>query len=270
MGKSLILYLSLIFVPLTGYSQATIDCESQTVRDSLLEMYSQKAWKFGYNHPSWIASWDSLIAICPNIAEAYREKAIPFLKSGAYANAFELEDKAVELDPKSWLPYRGFLHCIFTKNYEKALADFDAAENLTPGASVMDHTYSFFKGLSYLGLSNLPMAEQSFIRDIEQQRKGTGNDVHFNSLLYLGIVRLEMKKFEMAEKDLRACISYYAQLPEANYYLAMTLKAIGNPDAETYFNKAKQYCQQGYKLNEDNEVYVNYPRQISLAEIEAK
>lgn len=270
MGKSLILYLSLIFVPLFGYSQNKIDCSSKNVQDSLLELYSQKAWKLGYNHPSWITSWDSLIAICPNIAEAYREKAIPFLKSGAYSSAFELEDKAVELDPKSWIAYRGFLHCIFTKNYEKALTDFEAAEKLTPGASVMDHSYSFFTGLSYLGLANLSMAEQSFIRDIEQQRKGTGNDVHFNSLLYLGIVRLEMKKFELAEKDLKDCIRYYAQLPEANYYLAMTLKATGNPDAEVYFNKAKQYYQQGYKINEDNEVYVNYPRQISLAEIEAK
>lgn len=185
MGKSLTLYLSLIFFPLLGYSQPTIDCQSQTVRNSLLEVYSQKAWKFGYNHPSWIVSWDSLIAICPDIAEAYREKAIPFLKSGDYARAFELENRAVELDPKSWMAYRGFLHCIFTKNYEKALADFDAAEKLTPGASVMDHTFSFFEGLSHMGLANLPMAEQAFIRDLKQQQKSKGNDVHFNTLLYL-------------------------------------------------------------------------------------
>ena len=50
----------------------------------------------------------------------------------------------------------------------------------------------------------------------------------------------------------------------------MTLKNINNPDAELYFKNAKEYFQQGYKMNEDNEAYVNYPRQISLIEIEKR
>ncbi len=271
MGKSLILFLSLFLAPVLGYSQTEIDCGSKVVQDSLLEVYSKKAWKFGYNHPNWEASWDSLIAICPNIAAAYQEKAIPYLKSGDYAKAFELEDKAVELNPKRWIAYRGFLHCIFTKNYEKALTDFQLAEQLVPNASVMDHTYSFFCGLAYLETGALEQAEKMFLKDIEQQKsRGKGNDIHFNSLLYLGIVHLEMKEFIEAERNFKDCLKYYSQLPEANYYLGQVLKATGNPDANLYFEKAKEYFNQEYRMNEDNEAYVNYPRQISMVEIEQK
>lgn len=269
--KSLILFLNIIFITFSGYCQSPADCNSKIVQDSLLEVYSKKAWKYGYNHPQWETSWDSLIVICPNIARAYQEKAIPYLKSGDYAKAFELEDKAVELDPESWIAYRGFLHCIFTKNYQKALIDFDRAEKIVPNASVMDHTYSFFCGLSYLELGEFDKAEQSFLKDIAQQKKrGGNNDIHFNSLLYLGIVYLEMKEFDKAEKTLKDCLNYYAQLPEGNYYLGMTLKSTNNPAAKLYFEKANEYFQQGYKINEDNEAYVNYPRQISLVEIEKR
>ncbi|MEO6684622.1 MAG: tetratricopeptide repeat protein [Dyadobacter sp.] len=271
MEKSLILFLSMLFVPDLGFSQSKIDCSSKVAQDSLLEVYSKKAWKFGYNHPDWEASWDSLIAICPNIAEAYQEKAIPYLKSGDYAKTFELEDKAVELDPKRWIAYRGFLHCIFTKNYSKALADFQLAEQLVPNASVMDHTYSFFCGLSFLETGELEQAEKMFQKDIEQQKsRGKDNDIHFNSLLYLGIVHLEMNEYIEAERNFRDCLNYYSQMPEANYYLARVLKATGNTDSVLYFAKAKEYYDQGYRINEDNEAYVNYPRQISLIEVEQK
>ncbi len=269
MGKLLILFLSFLLVPTTSHSQQKIDCSSKVVQDSLLEVYSTKAWKFGYNHPDWEANWDSLIAICPNIADAYQEKAIPYLKSGDYAEAFELEDRAVELDPERWIAYRGFLHCIFTKNYEKALIDFQLAEQLVPNASVMDHTYSFFCGLAYLETGALEEAEKMFIKDIEQQKsRGKDNDIHFNSLLYLGIVQFEKKDFLEAERNLKECLKYYSQLPEANYFLGQLLKTIGNPDSDLYFKKAKEYFNEGYSMNEDNELYVNYPRQISLVEIE--
>ena len=271
MARSLILFLSILVIRISAYSQPKIDCNSKAVQDSLVEVYSKKAWMFGYNHPQWQASWDSLLAICPNVAMAYREKAIPYLKNGDYAMAFKLEDKAVEFDPKSWIAYRGFLHCIFTKNYEKALVDFDHAAKLAPKAYIMDHTYSFYRGLSFLGLEEYDQAEKAFLMDIAQQHEKNGsNDIHFNSLLYLGIVYYEMKDYKKAEKILKDCLRLYEQLPEANYYLAQTFKKTGNAAASQYFQKAKEYFQQGYKINEDNEVYTNYPKQISLSDIDNK
>ena len=271
MGRLTILFLSFLLLKVNGYSQSVVDCKSKVFQDSLVQVYSEKAWKFGYNHPQWQASWDSLLAICPDIAMAYREKAIPYLKNGDYAKAFQLEDNAVELDPESWIAYRAFLHCIFTKNYERALVDFERAEKLVPKAYIMDHTYSFYKGLSYLGLEEYDKAEQALLLDIAQQHEKSGNnDTHFNSLLYLGIVYYEMKEYFIAEKVLKDCLQLYEQLPEANYYLALTFKKTGNAMATQYLEKAKEYLQLGYKINEDNEFYANYPKQISLSDVNNK
>jgi tetratricopeptide (TPR) repeat protein len=271
MEKLLILFLSFLHVSAACFSQEVTRCNSNAFQDSLVEVYSKKARQFGYNHPQWEASWDSLLVICPNVSDAYREKAIPYLKSADYARAFELEDKAVELDPEKWIAYRGFLHCIFTKNYEKALADFDRAEKLVPNANIMDHTYSFYLGLSYLGLAEYAQAEQAFLKDITQQRRGNGNnDPHFNSLLYLGIVYYEIHEYGKAEKALKNCLRLYKQLPEANYYLALTFKSAGNSVASYYFEKAGEYYNLGYRLNEDNEPYANYPRQISQSDLKRK
>lgn len=247
-----------------------MDCGSRTVQDSLMEAYSKRAQKFGYNHPHWEQTLDSLIAICPNISEAYQEKAFPYLFGADYSKAFALIDKAVELDTVSWIAYRGYLHCIFTKNYEKALADFSEAQKRRPGAHEMDHTYYFYFGLCYLETGRLEEAEQAFLKDIESQKKGDGsNDTHFNSVFYLGMVYYQMHAFDHAEKYFKACLQLYEQFPEANYYLGMVMKVTGNANAKIYFDKAIESMREGYRMNEPHQLYVNYPRQITATEIEA-
>src|SRR6185437_6658559 len=125
MVKPLILFLSLLLSGFFSSCQQPLqktsacDCSNPRVRDSLVEKYLdnlvEKVW---YNNPQWQTVCDSVIAICPNVAAAYQLKAIPFIKYGDYATAFPLENKAVELDPKQFTSYRGFLKCIFTKDYE--------------------------------------------------------------------------------------------------------------------------------------------------------
>lgn len=270
MVKSFLLFLSLIIV-FQAKAQPVIDCYSKVVQDSLVHIYEKKASKYGFNHPHWEETWDSLLTICPNVAEAYHEKAVAYIRNGDYAKAFEFEEKAVDLDPQRWIAYYAFMNCIFSKNYEKALIEFNRADTLVPNASVMDHTYSFYRGISYLELNELDKAELEFLKDIRQQRRSNEhNDIHFNSLLYLGIVYSEMKEFDKAEKYFRDCLQQYEQLPEANYYLAQTLKIIGNREYSLYFEKAKQYFSAGFRINEPTEMYVNYPRQISEQELAAK
>ena len=270
MVKLLLLFLSLNLA-FQANSQPVIDCNSKTVQDSLVDIFGKIAAKHGFNHPYWETTWDSLLTICPNTAEAYHEKAVPYIRNGDYAKAYEFEEKAVELDPKRWIGYYAFMNCIFSKNYERALIEFNRAEMLVPNASVMDHTYSFYRGVSYLELQELDKAELEFLKDIRQQRRSNeNNDIHFNSSLYIGIVYYEMKEFDKAEKYFRDCLQQYEQLPEANYYLALTLKILGKGDSGLYFEKAKQYFSEGYKINEPTEMYVNYPRQISLQELAVK
>lgn len=215
-------------------------------------------------------TFDSLLTICPNIAEAYQEKSKPYFAYGNYERAFEQMDNAVALDSILWTGYRGYLHCIYSKNYQKAALDLIAAEKMTPNGFVQDHTYAFFTALSYMELGEYAKSETYFLKDLAQQRRGEAkNDIHFNSFLYFGILYYLLNEYEQAEIYFRDCLQLYEQHPVANYYLAMTLKITGNSQKDIYFEKAKQYIQEGYKMNEPY-TYVNFPHQITIYEIEQR
>ena len=278
MVKSLILFLSFLLLVQVGVGQSTVppqancDCSNKKIRDSLAEHYLDKgAYKYSYNSNEWQQYCDSLIAICPNIARAYQLKAIPYIKFADYAKAFPLEDKAVELEPKNYTAYRGFLKCIFTKDYEGAIFDFKKAQQLTPNSYEMDHTYLFYEGLCNLELGNYSLAEENFKKDILIQTGGdTGrqNKIHFNTFLYLGLVYYEMNQHEKAKDNLQKCIAIYKEHPVANFYLAMLYKRENDIELKNkYLQIAKQAKEKGYNINEDNIYYAYYPHQVTLYEI---
>ena len=134
----------------------------------------------------------------------------------------------------------------------------------------MDHTYLFYEGLCNLELGNYVKAEANFKQDISIQTSGNiekEGDVHFNTLLYVGILYYEMKDNEKAKEYLLKCLNKYKELPEANYYLALVYKRESNTELkDKYLQIAKQTIGQ-YTNNEDNLYYVNYPHQITRFEI---
>jgi len=277
MGKSLILFLSFLIAVYFCIGQTILqkpvqcDCSNKTVRDSLVEKFIDSgAKKHSYNSPQWLLYCDSLIAICPNIAVAYQLKAIPSIKYGEYAKAFELEDKAVILEPKMYTSYRGFLKCIFMKDYEGAIIDFQKAQQLVPNSYEMDHTFLFYEGLFNLELGNYSKAEVNLKKDIFIQTSGdTSKTPHFNSLFYLGVLYYEMKNYSLAKKYLLKCIGIYQQHPDANYYLGLIYRKETNFTLEEkYLQVAKRSFEKKYGINEDNVYYANYPHQITLYEVE--
>jgi tetratricopeptide (TPR) repeat protein len=279
MEKSLILFLNLLLIAQFSCCQTVqsslpkCDCFSKTVQDSLIERYLENgAEHHDYNGPVWGQYCDSLIAICPNIAFAYQHKAIPYIKYGDYAKAFPLENKAVELDPKRWTAYRGFLKCMFTKDYEGAIIDFQKAQQLTPNSYEMDHTYAFYEGLCNLELGRYSKAIENLEHDILIQtngKKGMDTTAHFNTLMYMGIVYYEMNNTIKAKEYLVKCLASFKELPDANYYLALVYKRENkNKLATKYLKIAKEAKSIGYSLNEDNLYYTNYPHQITMNEID--
>ncbi len=273
MARWIILFLSIFFGVQNGAAQQATgcDCFNAKIKDSLVKHYLENEHMHDYNSPVWQQYCDSLIALCPNIAVAYQIKAIPFIKYGDYATAFPLEDKAVELDPKNWTAYRGFLKCIFTKDYEGAIIDFKKAQLLTPNSFEMDHTYPFYEGLCNLELGNYTKAEQNLKQSILIETNGKPNDsshIHFNTFLYLGILYYEMKDNAKAKENLLKCLARYQGLPDANYYLAMVYQRENNPEQQSkYLVIAKEWKLKGYSLSEDNVFYSYYPHQVTLYEI---
>ena len=275
MGKSWPLFLSLLLtLARLGHCQQTTKaeggCSSKAYQDSLVARYLDRgAHRISYLSPQWGQYCDSLIAACPNIAYAYQQKAMPLIKCGDYATAFPLIDKAVELDANRWLAYRGFLKCIFTKDYTGAIADFQRVARLKPNGREMDHTYAFFEGACELELGHYQRAEKAFASDMTLQRGADGQGpVHFNSLWYAGVVAARLRQYGQAQAYLQQCLKAYPQHPEANYYLALTYQAQGQPAlARPHLEAAQRALIGGYRLNEDNIVYANYPEQITEYEV---
>jgi tetratricopeptide (TPR) repeat protein len=246
------------------------DCSSKAYQDTLVARYLDRgAHRISYLSPRWGLYCDSLIAACPNIAYAYQQKAMPLIKCGDYAKAMPLVDKAVALDANKWLAYRGFLKCIFTKDYAGALIDFRRVAALKPNGREMDHTFAFFAGLCNLEMGDYKRATADFNEDMRLQRGANGQgEMHFNTLLYAGVTALRMQHYLQAQDYLTQCLKAYAQHPEANYYLALTYQAQGQPNAaRQHLEAAQRALISGYRLNEDNIFYTNYPAQITEFEI---
>jgi tetratricopeptide (TPR) repeat protein len=246
-------------------------CIDQKYKDSIVQHYLKDlAWQKGYNHPNWDRYCDTVIALCPDIAEAYREKAIPHIKYANLAIAMPLEDKAVELSPGEWLDYRAFLKVIFTKDYEGALVDFENAEKQKPLGGLMDHTYSFYKGLSYLGLGEYSKAIDALDQDIKTQSNYSKDAyIHFNTFLFLGIAHYKNNNLIEAENYINRCLKNYEAHPDALYYLGMINTQNNNKtEALANFTKSLNALKIGYSMNEDNESYCNYPFQITTFEVE--
>jgi tetratricopeptide (TPR) repeat protein len=281
MVRLLILFLSCL-ITITGCFRhpvatevVTTGCSNSYFQDSLIRVYIDSgAAKLpgGYNNPAWQLYCDSVLAICPGTAAAYQLKAMPYIKNGEYENAFRLVDSAVVYGPVAYTAYRGFLKCIFTKDYEGAITDFQKAQQLTPNGGEMDHTYKFYEALCNLELGNYAAAETLFNEDIFIQ---TGGDKtkrpHYNTLLYVGILYYEMKNDPRAKEYLLKCIDYFQKLPEANYYLALVYEREGNNVLKKkYLEIARQSLKEGLTMNEDNLYYANYPHQVTLYEVEAR
>ena len=280
MVKSLTLFLNCLLIILSSCGQpvtkpAPLNCSNRHIQDSLVKKYitnGAEKLPYMYNDPRWELYCDSIIAMCPNTAAAYQLKAVPYIKNGEYEKAFKLNDKAVESDPQGYTAYRGFLKCIFTKDYEAAIIDFEKAQQLTPNGGEMDHTYMFYEGLCNLELGNYSMAEEKFKQDIFIQTGGDKKKTpHFNTLLYVGILYYEMNNGEKAKEYLQKCLGVYNQLPEANYYLALQYEKEGQKMLmKKHLATARQSIIDGYSMNEDNIYYANYPHQVKLYEIEQK
>lgn len=260
--------LSVLLLPAfhTGYAQKSL-CTDPVAADSAITHIQRS---YSYTSEAWQLACDSLLAQCPDLDQVWQMKAMPNIKLGNWEKAYGPLSHAVALNPEQWLSYQAFLKCIFSKDYEGALVDFEACEKLIKGAGVMDHSFDFFRGLSYLCLGDLPNATAFLKKDVDAQVKsrGAGNE-HFVLLLYWGICLFKDGKVLEAELTFRKSLAIYPQYPETNFYLGSVYAKTGKTIlAKAYYKKSRQYLNEGYTSGEDQEPYVHYPFAIGQSEID--
>ncbi len=119
------------------------------------------AYKYHYLEQEWQENISNAVKEDSTIALLWQRRALPYWKTKKYTVAEEYFNKAVKYDRKEYLGRRGYLRCIFSKDYINALKDFEEAASEFGEGVENDHIYNFYRALYYLQLNQNPMCCRS-------------------------------------------------------------------------------------------------------------
>ena len=210
--------------------------------------------------------FDILIFQYSDYSDAYFEKSVAFNKRGEYNRGFELLGKAVELDSKLHLGYRGWLKFHKLKDYQGCINDLKRLDSLTPNfvdAPWGDNIH-YVLGLSYKGLKQYNLALKEFDESIETEKDSSW--VNPNVFLHKGIIYNELKEHHKAIKNFDACLkNNYNNSPEAYFHKGIALKKLNNVDSSKFcFKKAEELFRKGYKIQD---IYNEVQSELYLSDI---
>lgn len=239
---------------------------TQVEEDSLVAKYLERgAWTKGLFSSEWQAEIDKGIAVDSTFAYFWQQKSMPLFKQGKYELGMPFLDKAVKFKREEYLEYRGFMKCIFAKQYSSAIEDFEACKREFGNSIVMDHSYNFYIAISLLQLNEFEKAETILLEDIAFFREKVGESfIDYLDLFYLGIAQYEQKKFDAALKTFDKCLEKYSRFAEGLYYKGLCMRRLDKDD-ETYkewIEKAVKSGKAGNTIVETNSVYERYPYQM--------
>lgn len=239
--------------------------ENQKNQEEIIDKYLKNgAWKHELYSMEWQEEIDKGLAQDSTIAYLWQQKAMPLFKQGKYEIGMKFIDKAVVYDRQRWQDYRAFIKCIFAKTYREAIVDFEDCKERFGNTYVMDHTYNFYIGLSYLQLNEFKKAEEILEKDYEFQLNTYGeNWLHHLDLFYLGISKYEQKKYTDAITFFDKALAIYPEFSEVQLYKADCLRRIGKTEEADELQKIGILNgRKGNTINEANAIYEKYPYQI--------
>lgn len=210
---------------------------------------------------------DESLAIDPTFDYAYWAKSIAYLKSGDFVTWKKLIDKAVELNPKEHLGYRGWCRYQFFRDYKGAIKDIEKLDSLVDydiGQS-QNGTYhlNIAKGLCYKAIGE----KEKAIEIIENQIKLNEQEdfVGAYDYLHLGVLYLETGKFEKAVEVFKKQ-SQNNELAENQYYSALAFLNLDQSTAyRSSLEKAMELYREGSQMSDP---YSNPMDKIYLENIE--
>lgn len=243
-------------------AQAYTETQQEIIDDYVYNCADKYSYRF--NHHKYQQCLDDGINKDPNISYLWQQKAMPYFKARKYEVGMQYLDKAVKINKVRYLPYRGFIKCIFTKTYKEAIKDFEEIKAIEGNSIVMDHSYDFYLALSHLQLNHFEKSEDIFLKDVNAQIEEWGEkEYHHLSIFYLGISQYEQKKWEEANKSFNKTLEKYPTFSDAMYYKSICLYKQGKIDEyKEWYAKAKENGEAGNTISEDNSLYETYPYQI--------
>lgn len=191
----------------------------------------------------------------PSNHQIYFEQSVPFNKRGYYVEGFRLLDKAVELDPKIHLGYRGYMKLRFLRDFNGALKDFNRLDSLTPNFvdAPWGEDIDFLRGEAYFGLKNYGKSITHFKRSIENQGEGWAD---IQAFVYTGLSEYRLGNYDQAIEQFEKALSQSKYNVEAHLGLAKIYLETGDlMKSELHLDKAEKYF--NYKRNDPYNEYLN-------------
>ena len=195
-------------------------------------------------------------------SDAWMERSVAFNKAGNFEKGFEYLNKAVELDPKLHLGYRGWIRLRKMRDFDKALEDFNRLDSLTPNFvdAPWGEDIDFLRGECYFGKKDYQKAIELFNRNIKHQKEDWA-DIH--SFVYLGLCEYELGNYEKAISEFQRALKQTENVPESYFGMARAYQKLGQ------IEKAKENISKGentihYKRDD---VYNEFLNEIYLSEI---
>ncbi|GAA4311898.1 tetratricopeptide repeat protein [Pontixanthobacter gangjinensis] len=199
----------------------------------------------------------------PENDEIYFEQSVPFNKRGDHATGFAILNKAVELNPKVHLGYRGYIQLRFLRNYRAALEDFNRLDSLTP--QIVDTPWGedidFLRGEAYFGLKEYEKARMHFLNSISNQGEEW---VDIQAFVYAGLCEERLGNMDQAKEHFQQAIHQSKYTVEAHLGLArIYLKQELFEEANSHLEQAEKYMV--YKRDDPYNEYLN---EVYLEDIE--
>jgi len=253
-----------LFILAIGFS-----CRGQNKsleKEAIIEKYLNGcAYKNHYLMQGWDDCIKEGLKEDSTVALLWQQRALPLWKTHKYELALECYNKAVLYDRRNYLGRRGFLKCIFQKNYRDAITDMETAEQEFGYGYQNDHSYRFYIALCHLQLNEFERAEQILQKEFEKVIKARGADwIHYLELFYMGVVQYELRKYDKAILYFDKALFIYKNFSDAQYYKGICLLQKGEREqAKTIMLEAKSNSEKGYTINEDDSFYETYPYQVN-------
>jgi len=211
--------------------------------------------------------FDESLKLCPSIYFSWKEKAVPYLKTGDFITWAKLMDKAVEYNPTESLGYRGWCRYQFFRDYKGAIHDIellDSLVNYNIGFSQNgDYHLNIAKALCYSGLGQNHKA----IQIIENQLKTENYDAGYYDYYQLGVTYFKVKDFKNALRCFEKQV-VISDLAENEYYLGKIYKL---QDNLIEYKKHKEIALTLYKgVKKLRDPYTHHFNKVYLETIEAE
>tara|TARA_R100001015_G_C4614906_1_gene170831 strand:+ start:654 stop:1439 length:786 start_codon:yes stop_codon:yes gene_type:complete len=208
------------------------------------------------------------VSIDPTFEPGVYELSVADLKRGLPNEWLPQYNKAVVLNPEQRIPWRGYLYLWFYRDYEKAIADFNSSDTITPYLDYpQGHSVDYWRGIAYLGAKDYDNSVAYWDKHITKETEDSGEDwVELEAFLYRGIAYYESDNKEKANENFDKVIQYFTNSADAKYYKAKLLLNEGHKKAAlNMIEDAIVDFNNGYY---NNRAYVETLRQIYLLDLE--